>query len=157
MKQIHGGTLLASNDFPADRYLIDLSASPTTTNEENTESPAMDEHELSSTSTYYYEFITLKDLMLDSNYRGGGIAVINSLRTSIDNCYLAHFTTNGILVRGGHETYIRNSFLGQHITAGADPGERNFSGTAINIIGNDNAVTDVVIFSAATGIVVSGC
>ncbi|KAK9267296.1 hypothetical protein L1049_009719 [Liquidambar formosana] len=134
---IHGGTLQASDDFPTDGYLIDLSAS-------------------SSSSSFNYEYITLKGLLLDSNYRGGGISVVNSLRTSIDNCYIAHFNTTGILVQGGHETYIRNSFLGQHITAGGDPGERDFSGTAISLIGNDNAVTDVVIFSAAIGIMVSG-
>lgn len=133
---IHGGTLRASDDFPTDGYLIDLSSS--------------------SSSQYNYEYITLKDLMLDSNYKGGGISVIKSLRTSIDNCYIAHFTTNGILVQSGHETYIRNSFLGQHITAGGDSGERNFTGTGINLMGNDNAVTDVVIFSAAVGIMVTG-
>ena len=94
--------------------------------------------------------------MLDSNFRGGAISVINSLRTSIDNCYITHFATNGIQVQQGHETYIRNSFLGQHVTAGGDPGERKFSGTAIVLAGNDNAVTDVVIFSAAVGIMVSG-
>ncbi|KAL2473992.1 Polygalacturonase QRT3 [Forsythia ovata] len=136
---IHGGTLKASDNFPADGYLIDLS--PSSNN---------------GSSSYNYEFITLRDLLLDSNYRGGGIHVVNSLRTSIDNCYITHFTTNGILVKGGHETYIRSSYLGQHITAGADPGERNFSGTAINLMGNDNSVTDVVIFSAAVGIMVSG-
>ena len=81
---------------------------------------------------------------------------MDSLRTSIDNCYITHFTTTGINVQGGHETYIRNCYLGQHITAGADPGERDFSGTAIILNGNDNAVTDVVIFSAATGIVIEG-
>ncbi|KAL5773676.1 hypothetical protein ACOSQ2_013600 [Xanthoceras sorbifolium] len=133
---IHGGTLRASDNFPTDGYLFDLSAS--------------------SSSLYIYEYITLKDLMFDSNFRGGGISVVKSLRTSIDNCYITHFTTNGIFVQSGHETYIRNSFLGQHITAGGDPGERNFSGTAINLMGNDNAVTDVVIFSANIGIMVSG-
>lgn len=153
---IHGGTLHASDNFPNDGYLIDLSISPTSNSKEHRES-SMDAQQLSSsTSSYYYEFITLKDLMLDSNYRGGGISVVNSVRISIDNCYIAHFTTNGILVQGGHETYIRNSFLGQHITAGGDHGERNFSGTAISLMGNDNAVTDVVIFSAATGIMISG-
>lgn len=94
--------------------------------------------------------------MLDSNHRGGGISVVNSVRVSIDNCYIVHFTTTGIEVQSGHETYIRNSFLGQHITAGGDPGERNFSGTAINLKGNDNALTDVVIFSAAIGVMISG-
>ena len=110
----------------------------------------------SPSSSYNFEYISLKDLLLDSNFRGGGISVINSLRTSIDNCYITHFTTNGILVQSGHETYIRNSFLGQHITAGGDKNERNFSGTGISLLGNDNAVTDVVIFSAAMGIMVTG-
>ncbi|GFS39996.1 pectin lyase-like superfamily protein [Actinidia rufa] len=136
--RITGGTLKASDNFPVDGYLIDLSASYDNGNE------------------YNYEYITLRDLMLDSNFRGGGIQVVNSLRTSIDNCYIAHFTSNGILVHGGHETYIRNSFLGQHITAGGDYHERNFSATGINLMGNDNAITDVVIFSAAIGIMVSG-
>lgn len=135
---ISGGTLKASDDFPTDGYLVELSSNTTEGN------------------SYNFEYITLKDLMLDSNYRGGGISVINSLRTSIDNCYIAHFTTNGILVQSGHETYIRNSFLGQHITAGGDHTERNFSGTAITLLGNDNAVTDVVIFSASIGILVAG-
>lgn len=139
MKQIHGGTLTASDDFPADGYLIDFSASEDTIS-----------------APYNYEYITFKNLMLDSNYRGGGISVKESLRITIDNCYITHFNTNGILIQGGHETYIRNSFLGQHITAGADPGERNFSGTAINLTGNDNAITDVVIFSAAVGVLLSG-
>ncbi|CAB4307210.1 unnamed protein product [Prunus armeniaca] len=152
---IYGGTLRASDDFPTSGYLIDLSASSSPNENEKTYESSIST-QLSSSSSYNYEYITLRDLMLDSNYRGGGISVINSLRTSIDNCYITHFTTNGILVQSGHETYIRNSFLGQHITAGGDHGERNFSGTAINLMGNDNAVTDVVIFSASVGIMISG-
>ncbi|XVE94296.1 hypothetical protein REPUB_Repub01dG0268900 [Reevesia pubescens] len=151
---IHGGTLRASDDFPADGYLIDLSASSASSQEGKIGSFL--KSKLAASSSYNFEYITLKDLMFDSNYRGGGISVVNSLRTSIDNCYIAHFNTTGISVQDGHETYIRNSFLGQHITAGGDAGERNFTGTAINLMGNDNAVTDVVIFSAAIGIMVSG-
>ncbi|KAL3616686.1 hypothetical protein CASFOL_039080 [Castilleja foliolosa] len=135
---IHGGSLKASDTFPNDGYLIDLSTAQ------------------NDSSSYNYEFVTLRDLFLDSNFRGGGVHVVNSLRTSIDNCYITHFTTTGIFVDKGHETYIRSSYLGQHITAGGDPGERNFSGTAIVLNGNDNAVTDVVIFSAAIGVVISG-
>ncbi|ESW23341.1 hypothetical protein PHAVU_004G038700 [Phaseolus vulgaris] len=134
---IHGGSIRASNNFPPDGYLIDMS----TSGERN---------------AYSYEYITLKDLLLDSNFRGGGISIKNSLRINIDNCYITHFTSTGILVQGGHETYIRNSFLGQHITAGGDKHERDFSGTGISLQGNDNAITDVVIFSAAIGIMVTG-
>lgn len=137
--QVQGGTIKSSDNFSNGTYLIDLSPSS-----------------VNNSLKYNYEFVTLRDLLLDSNFRGGGIRVVNSLRISIDNCYITHFTTNGILVQGGHETYIRNSFLGQHITAGGDAGERNFSGTAINLMGNDNAVTDVVIFSAEIGIMISG-
>lgn len=138
VQQIHGGTLKASDSFPGDAYILDLTAA-------SGGGPA-----------YSFEFITFRDLLLDSNFRGGGIQVVKSLRISIDNCYITHFTTNGILVKSGHETYIRNSFLGQHITAGGDPGERSFSGTAINLMGNDNALTDVVIFSAQVGVMISG-
>ncbi|XP_061366706.1 polygalacturonase QRT3 [Gastrolobium bilobum] len=145
---IHGGTIRASNNFPEDGYIIDLSTSSNENNGENGKN--------SPSSFYNYEYMTLKDLLLDSNFRGGGISIIKSLRISIDNCYITHFTTNGIFVQSGHETYIRNSFLGQHITAGGDKNERNFSGTGINLQGNDNAVTDVVVFSAAIGIMVTG-
>ncbi|CAM0902747.1 unnamed protein product [Alopecurus aequalis] len=134
--KIHSGSLRASAEFPTDRYLIELSAG--------------------SSSGYHYEFVTLRDLLLDCSYRGGGVTVVDSLRVSIDNCYITHFGTDGIAVSGGHETYIRNTFLGQHMTAGSDPGERSFTGTGIRLDGNDNSVADVVIFSAATGIMVTG-
>ncbi|XP_062186190.1 polygalacturonase QRT3-like [Phragmites australis] len=134
--KIHSGSLRASDDFPTDRYLIELSAK-------------------GGGRSYDYEYATLRDLMLDCNYRGGGVTVVNSLRVGIDNCYVVHFQSDGIAVHGGHETFIRNSFLGQHMTAGSDPGERGFTGTGIRLDGNDNSVSDVVIFSAETGIMVT--
>lgn len=137
--KIHGGSLRASAEFPTDRYLIELSAGSS-----------------SSSGSYHYEFVTLRDLMLDCSYRGGGVRVVDSLRVSIDNLYVTHFGTDGIAVRGGHETYIRNTFLGQHMTAGGDAGERAFTGTGIRLDGNDNSVADVVVFSAGTGIMVTG-
>jgi hypothetical protein len=135
--QIHSGSLRASDDFPTDRYLVELSAK-------------------GSSRSFDYEYATLRDLLLDCSYRGGGVSVSNSLRVGIDNCYVAHFGSDGVAVHGGHETYIRNCFLGQHMTAGNDPGEKSFSGTAVRLDGNDNSVSDVVVFSAATGIMVTG-
>ncbi|OMP07285.1 Pectin lyase/virulence factor [Corchorus olitorius] len=132
---IHGGSLVASNAFPTDRHMVEL---------------------LPFSKSFSYEYITLKDLMIDSNFKGGGIAILNSVRTTIDNCYITHFMTNGIFIEGGHETYVRNTYIGQYITAGGDRREKDFSGIGINIIGNDNAVTDVVIFSAWIGIKIRG-
>ena len=133
---IHGGSLKASDSFPTDRHLIEL-WSP-------------------SDSPISYEYITLKDLLLDSNFRGGGISIVNSVRITVENCYISRFTTDGILIRGGHEAYVSNCFIGQHITVGGDLREKDFSGVGINVAGNDNAITDVVIFSAAIGVLVEG-
>lgn len=65
--------------------------------------------------------------MLDSNFRGGGVAVINSLRTTIDNCYISHFTTTGISIEDGHETIVTNSFIGQYINVGGDTREKYYN------------------------------
>ncbi|KAH9616283.1 hypothetical protein KSS87_022537 [Heliosperma pusillum] len=151
---IHGGTLKASDSFPTNGYLIELSASSSTQNQEKTTS--VDQTLSTSSAAYNFEYITFRDLMLDCNYKGGGITITNSLRIGVDNCYIAHFMSEGIRVDSGHETLIRNSFIGQHITAGNDPGERRFNGTGIVLNGNDNVVNDVVIFSAQIGIMVSG-
>ncbi|KAG0448895.1 hypothetical protein HPP92_027581 [Vanilla planifolia] len=133
--KIHGGTLRASDDFPTDRYVIELR---------------------SKSNDFDYEYVNLAGLMVDSNFRGGGIAVVDSLRTIIDGCYVVHFATDGIWVKNGHETIIRSSYLGQHITAGGDRNEKHFSGTGIRLEANDNIISNVVIFSAATGVVVAG-
>ncbi|XVF86255.1 hypothetical protein PTKIN_Ptkin18bG0026000 [Pterospermum kingtungense] len=132
---ILGGSLTASPEFPTDRHLIEL---------------------LPTSNSVSYENVKLMDLMIDSNFRGGGIAIVNSLRTVIDNCYISHFITTGILIQGGHETFVTNTFIGQHINVGGDHREKDFSGIGINIKGNDNVVTDVVIFSASIGIMIHG-
>lgn len=156
MEQIHGGSLLASNDFPKDRHLIELWPSSSSKIDIANSSSNTALNVSASSFSSSYEYITLRDLLLDCNFRGGAILVIDSLRTTIDTCYIAHFMSEGILVQGGHETLIRNSFIGQHITAGGDPDEKDFSGTGISLIGNDNIVTDVVVFSADTGVLVAG-
>ncbi|CAH9107138.1 unnamed protein product [Cuscuta europaea] len=82
--------------------------------------------------------------------------VVDSARIRVTNCFFLHFTTQGILVRRGHESFISNTFLGQHPTVGGSSDEKGFSGTAVDLDSTDNAVTDVVIFSAAIGIVLRG-
>ncbi|KAM7530305.1 hypothetical protein LguiB_033715 [Lonicera macranthoides] len=156
---IQGGTFQASDTFPGDRHLIEL-WSPTSQKLRKTTTttlhPDTTSDEKDQNAAIYYEDITFHDVLFDSNYKGGGLLVIDSARTRITNCFFVHFTTEGILVERGHETFVSTSFLGQKSTVGGDKGERNFSGTAIDIASNDNAVTDVVIFSAATGIILRG-
>jgi hypothetical protein len=152
--KVKGGTLRASNTFPTDRHLVELCASSSKLLQNAT--TAYNNELLQQTIGIYYEDITFRDILFDSSYRGGGIFIVDSARIRIDNCFFLHFTTEGIKVQSGHETFISSSFLGQHSTVGGDKGERQFSGTAIDLASNDNAITDVAIFSAAIGIVVRG-
>ncbi|KAK1687093.1 hypothetical protein QYE76_047941 [Lolium multiflorum] len=57
--------------------------------------------------------------------QGGGLAPGEHRATSRHP--LRHRRHRG--ARRAHETYIRNTFLGQHMTAGSDAGERAFTGT----------------------------
>ncbi|KAK7303863.1 hypothetical protein RJT34_14780 [Clitoria ternatea] len=150
---VTGGTLRASDTFPTDRHLVELWATNSKRLPKSTDFNSM---KLEQKIGIYYEDITFRDILFDSSYRGGGIFIIDSARIRINNCFFLHFATEGILVQGGHETFISSSFLGQHSTVGGDKGERDFSGTAIDLASNDNAITDVAIFSAAIGILLRG-
>ncbi|MBA0688200.1 hypothetical protein Goari_006003 [Gossypium aridum] len=148
---VKGGSLRASDTFPRDRHLIEVwspnsqPSTPTGFNDAKDENVGI-----------YYEDVTFRDILFDSSFRGGGIFVIDSARIRIDNCFFLHFSTQGILVQKGHETFISSCFLGQVSTVGGDKGERGFSGTAIQLSSNDNAITDIAIFSAAIGILLIG-
>ncbi|CAN1225531.1 Polygalacturonase QRT3 [Linum grandiflorum] len=135
---VRSGTFRATNDFPGNRHLIELWS----TNSQQKPGKGS-----------YYEGITFRDILFDSTYRGGGIRVVDSVRIRIDHCFFLHFTTQGILVIKGHETFVSNCFLGQNPTVGGDRDEIRYSGTAVDIDSNDNALTNVAIFSAAVGVV----
>ncbi|XAR56082.1 Polygalacturonase [Bertholletia excelsa] len=154
---VKGGSIRASDTFPGDRHLIELWA-PTSQLLNPTDNPSNIYHsaQVDQNSGVYYEDVTFHDVLFDSKYRGGGLLVVDSVRTRLNNCFFLHFTTHGILVQRGHETFVSNCFLGQRSTVGGDRREKEFSGTGIDLASNDNAVTDVVIFSAATGIIIRG-
>nr|KYP62326.1 Polygalacturonase QRT3 [Cajanus cajan] len=150
---VKGGTLRASDSFPTDRHLVELWSS---NSKKHPKTSVISSTKLQQPNGIYYEDITFRDILFDSGFRGGGIFIADSARTRINNCFFLHFTTEGILVQGSHETFISSCFLGQHSTVGGDKRERNFTGTAIDLASNDNAITDVAIFSAAIGVVLRG-
>lgn len=145
----------ASNTFPGDRHLIELwSPNSQKLHKQKPHDNLFDAKY--ENNAIYYEDITFRDILFDSSYKGGGLFVTDSARIRINNCFFLHFFTQGILVERGHETFISGCFLGQHPTIGGDRGEKDFSGTAIELASTDNAVTDVAIFSAEIGIIIRG-
>jgi hypothetical protein len=158
--QIHGGTIRATSNFPRDGYLIELWSSYSQSLRSNQTKASLRERQGRSLPLskefVAYEDIVIRDLLLDAGFRGGGLLIVDSMRITVENVYISHFETDGILVESGHEAVIRDSFLGQFITAGGDSRESDFTGIGINLISSGNVVSDVVIFSAAYGISLSG-
>ncbi|GER33156.1 pectin lyase-like superfamily protein [Striga asiatica] len=153
---MQGGSLRASNTFPGDKHLIQLISFPPSPKTSSSSPANFSDQKDSNSDNIRYESITFRDIFFDSTLRGGGIAVFDSVRIRILDSFFLRFTTQGILIRRGHETFVSRCFLGQHPNDGNDPTEPTFAGTGIDLSGNDNAVTDVVVFSAITGISVSG-
>ncbi|PON72746.1 Pectin lyase fold containing protein [Parasponia andersonii] len=154
--EIKGGTLRASETFPGHRHLIELWSPNSVKIEIRSPYNYNYKDQKSQNVGIFYEDITFRDILFDSSFRGGGLFIIDSVRIRINNCFFLHFTTEGILVKKGHETLISTCFLGQHSTIGGNKGEKDFSGTAIDLESNDNAITDITIFSAAIGVVLRG-
>ncbi|CAN1190830.1 Polygalacturonase QRT3 [Linum perenne] len=149
---IKEGSLRASQGFPSDRSLVELIAPKKS---EVLINKTTDVGELQGKGSYY-EDITFRDLMFDSGFRGGGLMVVDAVRTRIINSYFLNFTSQGILVQGGHETFIEKCFIGQRPTIGSHKEEEHFSGTGIDLASNDNVITDTVIFAAQIGLLVRG-
>ncbi|CAI0375783.1 unnamed protein product, partial [Linum tenue] len=137
---VKDGSLRASRGFPADRFLVEL-LSP--------KSEVLG-------NGIFYEDVRFKDVLFDSGFSGGGVLAVDTARTQITSCYFLNFTTQGVLVQGGRDAFIQSCFLGQRPTVGGGVGEKDYSGTAIDLAGNDNVVTDAVIFSSAIGVVLRG-
>ncbi|KAL6561847.1 hypothetical protein OROGR_002854 [Orobanche gracilis] len=157
---VQGGTLRASAKFPGDRHLIELWApdSTTTRKHSNTKTTGdiFSNRKDRNNDGMKYEDITFRDILFDSGFRGGGLLVIDSIRIRIVDCFFIRFTTQGIMVKRGHETFVSGCFLGQHLTDGGDPDEKHYTGAGIDIASTDNAITDVAVFSARIGIVLRG-
>jgi len=101
------------------------------------------------------EDLTVDNLMIDCNHTGGGLHLHNFLRAHLKQIYVFHFASTGILVEQGHETHISDSFLGEYNWDETQL-PKTLTGTAIKIDGQDDWISDVVVFSGLFGVVMTG-
>ncbi|KAL3679570.1 hypothetical protein R1sor_022526 [Riccia sorocarpa] len=160
---IHGGTLRANSSFPTGRYLLEMWSAAGIKRRSNRTVEALRDRSYASINCLKdyitsYEDITIKDMMFDGNYVAGGLLIVDSLRVNVENLYVSHYATDGILIEGSSEVSIQNSYFGHFIRTenSEQQEEENASGVGINIISNDNVVSNVVIFSGDVGIQISG-
>ncbi|KAL5977508.1 hypothetical protein ACLOJK_021855 [Asimina triloba] len=122
---IRRGTLRASAHFPEDRFLIEVNAAVYNQS-----------HDILR-GGFRYEDITLRDVLFDSSYRGGGFHAVDASKAAARPSFPAPW--------------------GRTSRPAATRKDRNFSGTAIfDLASNDNVITHVAIFSAAVGVMLRG-
>lgn len=105
------------------------------------------------------EDIGFPGLFLDGSHMAGGISINQVMGTTVGpQSYLLNFSGYGILVNGGHEVMIVETWLGQ---TNFDynysmPGAMKPSATAIAINSNDHYIQDSIVFSSLVGLHVAG-
>uniref|UniRef100_A0A7I4EJC2 Pectate lyase superfamily protein domain-containing protein n=1 Tax=Physcomitrium patens TaxID=3218 RepID=A0A7I4EJC2_PHYPA len=105
---IHGGTLRATSNFPRDGYLIELWSSQSESLRANQTKSSLRERKGRSLPLskefVAYEDIIIRDLLLDGNFRGGGLLVVDSIRVTVEN-------VTGIIAEDPLQLEITNNFL----------------------------------------------
>eukprot|EP00939_MAST-03C_sp_MAST-3C-sp1_P003382 g3382.t1 len=147
--RIRGGTLIASPNFPASSFLVQVGDSACV--------PA-DKQNVCN------EFISIEDVMLDgSHVARGGVVVNQTMGTTIGpSAFVTGFTNVGVQVNGGHETLVFDSWLAEYFWSDKRPqpstcvNGKNGS-IAIELNGEDNYVTNTIIFDfTCLGVLVNG-
>jgi hypothetical protein len=87
------------------------------------------------------------NLFLDAGHRGGGILVQSTMGTTIGpSCFFTGFSTAGVRVMQGHETLVSSSWFAEYYWSDHRKGGGNSSSVGVDIHGQDNYVTDVIVF-----------
>ena len=141
--RIQRGTLRASASFPNTSYLLVIGSGSSKSCAPTGQDTVM-------------ENVAVSELMLDGAQRAAGCVIISSIMGAVlgPNNFILGFTEVGISVVGGHEVQISNSWFGQYLYD--DPRKERGHALGISIRGNDHVVSDVVVYSAQTGIYVQG-
>ncbi|CAN0913559.1 Polygalacturonase QRT3, partial [Linum grandiflorum] len=93
-------------------------------------------------------------IFFNSTFTDGEIHIVDSSRVQITNSYFLNFTSQGILVQGGHGTYISTCFLGHRPNIGGDKNEKLFFDTGIKLGSADIIVSNTILFSSDYRIII---
>lgn len=140
--RIVSGTLRASSTFPSTRYLIEIGATTCSNGQGSCNENA-----------------AIEGVMLDaSQTAAGGVHIMATMGAVIGpQAFLFNFTQAGILIDGGHEVMVTETWLGEF--AYSDRRKENgtaSTATGIMINGNDHVVANTIVFSSHVGVAVNG-
>jgi hypothetical protein len=137
------GSLLASSTFPPSQYLVQVGGTGACDNSDGS----------------CNQFVNFDSVFFDANNNtaAGGLALTENLFGSVRGCFFTGFSVAGLLVTGGHDLVISESWFGEWYSS--DPRKANFTespGSGIVLNGNDHVIDNVIVFSGRVGIVLNG-
>jgi hypothetical protein len=140
--RIIDGTIRAGASFPPNAYVIQVGASPCKTK---------------SGQGSCNENVGMSGLTLDASHIAQGcLSISSTMGATLDSSSaIFGFTGVGILLDGGHETMISETWVAAYFWN--DP-KKEHSGDTIGILvaGNDHFVDNVIVFSGTVGVSLTG-
>jgi hypothetical protein len=141
--RISGGMLRASSSFPSDRFVIEVGTEACT---------PKDQQQVCS------EYVALESLFVDGGHKATGcVRIDKTMGTTFGpSAFCTGFSEVGIRINGGHETMVIESWLASYYW-GEDPPSRKVASSAIEVNGEDNYLTNVIIFGGQRqGVLITG-
>lgn len=145
--RIRGGTLRASSSFPPTRFLVEIGQAGCTTGCGG----KVEKQQVCN------EMIGLESLFLDASHvAAGGVLSQATMGTTVGpSCFFIGFVEAGLRVMGGHETILSDSWLAEYYWS--DKHDPNSRSIAVELNGQDNFVSNVVVFDyTRMGVLVNG-
>jgi hypothetical protein len=139
----HGSLRADPETFPVDRYLLEIS------DINKTECAR-----LGGRGASCNEDISIEDLFFDGSHRAYGcLQISNTMGANVGpDIYALNFQHAGITVHGGHEAMVHEAWLGANYFGTKNHTLLEAGSTAIEVLGNDHVISDVVIFGGQTGV-----
>ena len=138
--RIIDGTLRAHPTFPPGGTVLQVGASPCTVDGQKS----------------CNENVALSGLVVDGGHIAAGCIAINStMGATLDSSSAVFgFSGCGIAINGGHETMVEETWVAAYFWS--DKNKEHTDSTGICVNGNDHYLTNIIVFSARTGVAVSG-
>jgi len=139
--RIIDGTLRASRNFPPESFVLQVGALPCKT---------------PSGQGSCNENVGLSGLTLDAGHVAQGcLSITATMGATLDSSSaIFGFTGVGILLRGGHESMISETWVAAYFWSEKEKERTNSTG--ILVAGNDHFLSDVIVFSARVGVQLTG-
>uniref|UniRef100_A0A0G4GRI1 Right handed beta helix domain-containing protein n=1 Tax=Chromera velia CCMP2878 TaxID=1169474 RepID=A0A0G4GRI1_9ALVE len=146
---VENGKLLASPDFPTDRYVVEV---------------GVDAHPLlgnatcdDTTFTQCAMNVAIQNIVVDGRNRARGCVRMQQTTGAVlgPSALFLHFAGVGLDVHWGHEVILTGAWVGQYLFT--EEGKKTSqTGIGVRIHGNDHVMDNVIVFSAKLGVLVRG-